>query len=85
MLMDDSLAVTQCSGDECWRQFGDEAFEGGVSGAAKVDADCSSLDHEGVCLNVLAGEGAGEQPLTVLVSRLLVGPVIEVVPEQRRD
>lgn len=54
----DLRAVAECLG---WA-FEDEFANGAVSGAEEVDAEIAQAVHDGVGVEVAAGESAGEQP-----------------------
>lgn len=76
VFVDDLIAVTERVCDQGWRQFFDEAAQGGVPCAAEVDTKGAELAHHGVGVDVLAGQGPGEEPPAALIASLLVGPVV---------
>lgn len=83
--MDDLVAVAEGVCDQGWRQFLDEAAQGGVPGAAEVDIQGAELAHHRVGVDVLSRHGSGEEPLASAVAGLLVGPVVQVFPEHGGD
>lgn len=85
VFVDDLVAVSEGVGDQGGWQFLDEAAEGGVPGAAEVDAQGAELVHHGVGVDVLSGHGSGEEPLVGAVAGLLVGPLVQVFPEHGGD
>lgn len=84
--MSDFWAVAERFGDEGWRAFEDEFFEGSVPGPEEVDAEVAESVHDGVRVQVLAYESAGEEPW-ILGARAgaEVRPCSEVLPYERRE
>jgi hypothetical protein len=54
VFVDDLVAVAQGVCDQGWRQFLDEAAEGGIPGAAEIDVHGAELAHHRVGVDVLS-------------------------------